>query len=91
MKWKLIHLASVYSLTHSLSDSLICPHDALESHLQLFPGFRPCFILFNIIIMLQGIVEMTRTFGLELSESVLSNYSPVFYKYQPFRLLLKVQ
>jgi len=33
---------------------------------------------------------MTRTFGLELSESVLSNYSLVFYKYQPFRILLKV-
>ena len=34
--------------------------------------------------------EMTRTFGLELSESVLSNYSPVIYNYQPFRILLKV-
>ena len=33
---------------------------------------------------------MTRTFGLELSESVLNNYSQVFYKYQPFRILLKV-
>ena len=37
----------------------------------------------------QGIVEMTRTFGLELAESLLSGYSPVFYKYQPFRCLLK--
>jgi hypothetical protein len=34
-------------------------------------------------------VEMTRTFGLELAESLLSNYSSVFYKYQPFRCLLK--
>ena len=33
---------------------------------------------------------MTRTFGLELSEGVLNNYSPVFYKYIPFRALLKV-
>ncbi len=32
---------------------------------------------------------MTRTFGLELAESLLSNYSTVFYKYQPFRCLLK--
>lgn len=40
-------------------------------------------------IWLQGIVEMTRTFGLELSEGVLHNYSPVFYKYIPFRVLLK--
>jgi hypothetical protein len=37
----------------------------------------------------QGIVEMTRTFGLELAESLLAGYSPVFYKYLPFRCLLK--
>ena len=39
MKWKLIHLTSVYSLT----DSLICPHNALVSHLKLVPGFLACF------------------------------------------------
>ena len=32
---------------------------------------------------------MTRTFGLELSENVLTNYTAVFYKYPPFRTLLK--
>ena len=38
MKWKLIHLLSVYSLTHWL----ICLHNALVSHLNLVPGFRAC-------------------------------------------------
>ena len=40
-------------------------------------------------LWLQGIVEMTRTFGLELLETLLSSYSPVFYKFQPFQVLLK--
>ena len=40
-------------------------------------------------LWLQGIVEMTRTFGLELLETLLSSYSPVFYKFQPFQALLK--
>ena len=39
MKWKIVHLPLVYSLT----DSLICPHNALVSHLKLVPGFRACF------------------------------------------------
>lgn len=29
---------------------------------------------------LVGMTEMTRTFGLELLESVLANFQPVFYK-----------
>ena len=37
--WKLIHLPSVYILTHWL----ICPHNALEFHLKLFPGFQAFF------------------------------------------------
>jgi len=40
-------------------------------------------------LWLQGIVEMTRTFGLELLEALLTGYSAVFYTHQPFRLLLK--
>ena len=43
IKRKLIHLTSVYSLTHSP----ICPHNALFSHLKLFSGFRVCFIINN--------------------------------------------
>jgi len=40
-------------------------------------------------LWLQGIVEMTRTFGLELLEALLTGYSGLFYTHQPFRLLLK--
>ncbi|XP_017854970.1 protein MON2 homolog isoform X2 [Drosophila busckii] len=38
---------------------------------------------------LVGMTEMTRTFGLELLEAVLSNFSAVFHENQEFRLLLK--
>ncbi|EDW04109.1 protein MON2 homolog [Drosophila grimshawi] len=38
---------------------------------------------------LLGMTEMTRTFGLELLEAVLSNFSAVFHENQEFRLLLK--
>ena len=36
-----------------------------------------------------GIMEMTRTFGLELLESVLSKFPNVFHEHNQFRLLLK--
>ena len=35
MKWKLLHLPSVYLLTHLL----VCPHNALVPHLKRVPGF----------------------------------------------------
>ncbi|XP_050438772.1 protein MON2 homolog isoform X2 [Adelges cooleyi] len=36
-----------------------------------------------------GMTEMTRTFGLELLESVLANFQSVFYKHTEFSFLLK--
>ena len=41
MKWKVIHLPSVYLLTHSLTH-LPQSHNAFVSHLKLVPGFRAC-------------------------------------------------
>ena len=41
-KLKLKHLPSVYSLNDSLTDSLICPHNAFVSYLKLVPGSRAC-------------------------------------------------
>lgn len=38
---------------------------------------------------LVGMNEMTRTFGLELLEAVLTNFSAVFHENRDFRLLLK--
>uniref|UniRef100_A0ABK9MVT4 Protein MON2 homolog n=1 Tax=Glossina morsitans morsitans TaxID=37546 RepID=A0ABK9MVT4_GLOMM len=38
---------------------------------------------------LSGMTEMTRTFGLELLEAVLTNFSAVFHENRDFRLLLK--
>ena len=65
-------------------------------------GLRPCaadaFLLFQDLVQLVnadqpywllGMTEMTRTFGLELLESVLTNFSSVFYKYPEFSFLLK--
>ena len=40
-------------------------------------------------LWLLGIVEMTRTFGLELLESLLVSYSPLFYSHTQFQALLK--
>ncbi|CAB0031561.1 unnamed protein product [Trichogramma brassicae] len=65
-------------------------------------GLRPCaadaFLMFQDLVQLvnadqpywlTGIVEMTRTFGLELLESVLTNFSSVFFKHPEFSFLLK--
>ena len=44
IKWKHIHLFSVYTLhTYLLSHWHICLRNALESHLKILPGFRACF------------------------------------------------
>ena len=40
-------------------------------------------------VWMTGIVEMTRTFGLELLESMLTQFPSVFSKHAPFRALLK--
>lgn len=65
-------------------------------------GLRPCaadaFLMFQDLVQLvnadqpywlTGITEMTRTFGLELLESVLINFSSVFFKHPEFSFLLK--
>ncbi|XP_015608910.1 protein MON2 homolog isoform X3 [Cephus cinctus] len=65
-------------------------------------GLGPCaadaFLMFQDLVQLVnadqpywliGITEMTRTFGLELLESVLTNFSSVFFKHPEFSFLLK--
>lgn len=65
-------------------------------------GLPPCaadaFLLFQDLVQLVnadqpywllGMTEMTRTFGLELLESVLAQFSSVFYKNAEFSFLLK--
>lgn len=65
-------------------------------------GLRPCaadaFLLFQDLVQLVnadqpywllGMTEMTRTFGLELLESVLTQYTSVFFKNPEFSFLLK--
>lgn len=65
-------------------------------------NLKPCaadaFLLFQDLVQLVnadqpywllGMTEMTRTFGLELLESVLTNFSSVFYKNAEFSFLLK--
>ncbi len=46
--------------------------------MQLVNADQPLWLL--------GIVEMTRTFGLELQESLLISFSPLFYKHDKFLL-----
>ncbi|KAG5311481.1 MON2 protein, partial [Acromyrmex insinuator] len=65
-------------------------------------GLGPCaadaYLMFQDLVQLVnadqpywliGITEMTRTFGLELLESVLTNFSSVFFKHLEFSFLLK--
>lgn len=72
------------------------------SHGMAPKGLKPCaadaFLLFQDLVQLVnadqpywllGMTEMTRTFGLELLESVLTNFSSVFYKNPEFSFLLK--
>ena len=62
------------------------------------PFVVDAYMMFQDIVMLvgadqpvwmTGIVEMTRTFGLELLESMLTQFPSVFTKHAPFRTLLK--
>ncbi|XP_044741500.1 protein MON2 homolog isoform X2 [Chrysoperla carnea] len=65
-------------------------------------GLQPCaadaYLMFQDLVQLVnadqpywliGMTEMTRTFGLELLESVLANFAAVFYKHPEFSFLLK--
>uniref|UniRef100_A0A1B6LWA5 Protein MON2 homolog n=1 Tax=Graphocephala atropunctata TaxID=36148 RepID=A0A1B6LWA5_9HEMI len=65
-------------------------------------GLRPCagdaYLMFQDLVQLvnadqpywlMGMTEMTRTFGLELLESVLTNFSSVFFKHPEFSFHLK--
>ncbi|XP_075218459.1 mon2 homolog, regulator of endosome-to-Golgi trafficking isoform X2 [Lycorma delicatula] len=65
-------------------------------------GLRPCagdaYLMFQDLVQLVnadqpywliGMTEMTRTFGLELLESVLTNFISVFFQHPEFSFLLK--
>ena len=96
--------ATVRHLVTAVFDrTLSAPTSALVTTSVSAPADLPgivsdAFLLFQDLLQLvnadqplwlQGIVEMTRTFGLELLETLLSGYSHLFYKYDQFRVLLK--
>ncbi|XP_065358629.1 protein MON2 homolog [Calliphora vicina] len=65
---------------------------------EMSPFASDAFFLFQDLVhlvnadpplWLVGMNEMTRTFGLELLEAVLTNFSAVFHENRDFRLLLK--
>lgn len=65
---------------------------------SLQPLAADAFLLFQDLVQLVnadqpfwliGLTEMTRTFGLELLESVLTKFPHVFFKYREFSFLLK--
>ncbi|KAK9890442.1 hypothetical protein WA026_010528 [Henosepilachna vigintioctopunctata] len=61
-----------------------CAADAyllFQDLVQLVHADQPCWLI--------GMTEMTRTFGLELLESVLIQYSQIFYRNEEFSFLLK--
>lgn len=62
----------------------LCAADAFllfQDLVQLVNADQPYWLL--------GMTEMTRTFGLELLETVLTTFPTVFYKHQEFSFLLK--
>ncbi|XP_047104332.1 protein MON2 homolog [Schistocerca piceifrons] len=62
----------------------LCAADAylmFQDLVQLVNADQPYWLI--------GMTEMTRTFGLELLESVLTNFSSVFYQHPEFSFLLK--
>ncbi|XP_043230442.1 protein MON2 homolog isoform X1 [Amphibalanus amphitrite] len=64
----------------------------------LKPAAADAYLLFQDLVQLvngeqpfwlAGLTEMTRTFGLELIESILSSFPGIFYKHPEFTFLLK--
>ncbi|XP_037071265.1 protein MON2 homolog [Pollicipes pollicipes] len=64
----------------------------------LRPAAADAYLLFQDLVQLvngeqpfwlAGLTEMTRTFGLELIESILTSFPGVFYKHPEFNFLLK--
>lgn len=80
----------------------IC-YDELKQGSKNAPrSLKPCaadaFLLFQDLVQLVnadqpfwliGLTEMTRTFGLELLESIFADYSAVFHRHEEFAFLLK--
>ncbi|KAH8282390.1 hypothetical protein KR054_007372 [Drosophila jambulina] len=74
------------------------PPEAGEGGQDVQTFASDAFLLFQDLVQLVnaeqpywlvGMTEMTRTFGLELLEAVLTNFSAVFHESNDFRLLLK--
>ncbi|KAJ8951459.1 hypothetical protein NQ318_006892, partial [Aromia moschata] len=65
----------------------VCPHVQVTPFYYFKTWFN--FVNADQPYWLIGMTEMTRTFGLELLESVLTQFSMVFYKNAEFSFLLK--
>jgi len=65
---------------------------------SLNPAAADAFLLFQDLVQLvnadqpfwlQGLIEMTRTFGLELLESIFNSFSVIFFRHEEFSFFLK--
>ncbi|XP_060847861.1 protein MON2 homolog isoform X2 [Rhopalosiphum padi] len=83
---------------HQYNGSNVSGNDNIAAVSSLSPCAADAYHMFQDLVRLVntdrpywlvGMTEMTRTFGLELLESVLSDFQPVFYKHMEFRYLLK--
>ncbi|XP_015915930.1 protein MON2 homolog isoform X2 [Parasteatoda tepidariorum] len=89
--------------TESLTNQSNIQLEELKAGSRFAPKSLPCyasdgFMLFQDLVQLVnadqpfwliGLTEMTRTFGLELLESILSSFPDVFFKFPEFNFLLK--
>lgn len=85
------HTASDINLEELKIGSRVPPKSLLSHASDGFMLFQDLVQLVNADqpFWLVGLTEMTRTFGLELVESILSNFPEVFFKHQEFSFLLK--
>uniref|UniRef100_A0A2S2R545 Protein MON2 n=1 Tax=Sipha flava TaxID=143950 RepID=A0A2S2R545_9HEMI len=83
---------------HQYNGSNVSGSDIATAVAALGPCAADAFLMFQDLVRLVntdrpywlvGMTEMTRTFGLELLESVLSDFQPVFFKHSEFGFLLK--
>ncbi|XP_025191118.1 protein MON2 homolog isoform X2 [Melanaphis sacchari] len=83
---------------HQYNGSNVSGNENISAVSSLAPCAADAYHMFQDLVRLVntdrpywlvGMTEMTRTFGLELLESVLSDFQPVFYKHMEFRYLLK--
>ncbi|XP_017477968.1 PREDICTED: protein MON2 homolog isoform X1 [Rhagoletis zephyria] len=91
-------VASIQDAAQNANREIVDGENSAAANADMQTFAADAFFLFQDLVQLVnadqpywliGMTEMTRTFGLELLEAVLTNFSAVFHENNDFRLLLK--